>query len=24
LNTQQYGVGSFDASNNTLIPVACP
>lgn len=24
LNTQQFGVGSFDASNNALIPAACP
>jgi hypothetical protein len=24
LNTQQYGIGSFDASNNALIPAACP
>ena len=24
LNTQQYGVGSFDANDNLLIPVACP
>ncbi|MCC2678706.1 MAG: hypothetical protein K0R29_1282 [Pseudobdellovibrio sp.] len=24
LNTQQYGVGSFDASSNLLIPAACP